>query len=232
MNLPLPPPEMRRGGPRYLDDAKYIKSGVQNAQMLESTCGIGPDSRILDVGCGQARLLRGLLSYFGRIQRYVGVDVHEPSIRWLQSNIAPLTPFAEFYHVPFQNARYNPHGTRTLDFDISEKFDCITLISVFSHMRLADITLYLDFIHKAIVNEGKVYLTLFVEDDVPEEEENPDGYYKQWSGALHCVRLNRQEFEKRIRQAGFQVELFHYRNANDGQSSYMLGLNEDEFIPR
>lgn len=233
MHLPLPPAEMRWGGPRYRDDGTYITSGVHNARMLQAECGIGPDSRILDIGCGQGRLLNGLLVHFGRIRRYVGMDVHEPSIRWLQDNVAPVAPFAEFHHVPVRNERYNPDGQSTLlALKISGDFDCIVLLSVFSHMRLADITNYLTFIRSALAYDGKVFLTAFVEDDVAIETENPKGYYRTWSGALHCVRLNRQEFEQRARRAGLQIEVFRYRTTNDGQSSYVLGMADRQFTAR
>lgn len=230
IQLPLPPAEMRWGGPRYRDDETYIRSGVGNAQMLQAECGIGPDSRILDIGCGQARLLNGLLALFGRIRHYVGIDVHQPSIRWLQETVAPIAPFAEFHHIPVRNERYNPKGlSESLDLHFREAFDCITLFSVFSHMRLADITNYLGFMRSVVADEGKVFLTAFVEDEVPIETENPEGYHREWSGALHCVRLNRQEFERRARCAGFQIELFRYRNTNDGQSSYVLSAADRQF---
>jgi cyclopropane fatty-acyl-phospholipid synthase-like methyltransferase len=233
MHLPLPPAEMRWGGPRYRDDEVYITSGVRNARMLQAECGIGPDCRILDIGCGQGRLLNGLLNCFGRIQRYVGIDVHEPSIRWLQENVAPVAPFAAFHHVPVRNERYNPKGWGKLtDLDFPEPFDYVTLFSVFSHMRLNDITNYLAFIRSVLAYDGKVFLTAFVEDDVPIETENPEGYHQKWSGALHCVRLNRQEFEQRTRRAGLQIELFRHRAEHTIQSSYVLSVADRQSSAR
>ena len=219
MRLPLPPAEMRWGGPRYRDDETYIASGVRNARMLQAECGIGPDSRILDIGCGQGRLLNGLLNCFGRIRRYVGIDVHEPSIRWLQENVAPIVPFAVFHHVPVRNERYNPKGLgKSLDLDFPKKLDRITLFSVLTHMRLDDITDYLGFIRSILTSDGKVFLTPFVEDDVPLETENPEEYHRKWAGALHCVRLNRQEFELCARCAGLQIKVFRHRDTSEGQS--------------
>ena len=70
---------------------------------MQKNCGIGPDSRILDIGFGPGRLLNGLLAEFGSIRRYVGIDIHAPSIRWLQENVAPVAPFVSFHHIPFRS---------------------------------------------------------------------------------------------------------------------------------
>lgn len=228
-HLPLPPAKLRWGGPRYADDGVYVQSGITNARMLERECGISAQSRILDIGCGQARLLNGLLAYFGSIGRYVGVDVHQPSISWLKKNVEPKAPFAEFHHVPVANARYNPKGSGALALSIEEQFDCICLFSVFSHMLLADIDPYLRFMASVLAPEGRVFLTLFVEDGVEPETENPDDYHREWTGALHCVRLNRQIFEQMVSAAGLQVRLFKHRHTNDGQSSYVLTRSGQSF---
>lgn len=223
--LPLPPAEMRWGGPRYRDDETYIKSGQKNARMLAELCEVNANSRILDIGCGQARLLHGLISHLGQVQRYVGLDVHKPSIDWLQGQIAPAAPFTAFHLLAVQNERYNKNGGRAnaiWDVKLENQFDCITLFSVFSHMPLADVQEYFKYMHSVIADDGRVFLTAFVEDDVEDETENPDNYHREWKGALHCVRLNRQVFERIAREEGFQVQYFKYRHTNDGQSSYVF----------
>ena len=86
--LRLPPKNMRWGGPRFRDDKKYIQSGKTSVQSLVSLCGLSRDSRLLDVGCGQGRLLTGIFATFGGIREYVGLDVHKPSTEWASSNLA------------------------------------------------------------------------------------------------------------------------------------------------
>ncbi|MFM9847689.1 MAG: class I SAM-dependent methyltransferase [Hyphomicrobiaceae bacterium] len=202
---------------------------MANVKVLEDACGITRASRVLDIGCGQGRLLNGLVEVFGSVQKYVGVDVHAPSIAWLQENIAPVAPFAEFHLSAFRNERYNRSGADSFDLQVSGEFDCITLLSVFSHMWLRDIQVYLQFIRRHSADGGKVYLTLFVEDDVEAETENPVGYYREWKGPLHCIRLNRQSFERLVAAADLQVERFRYRHTADGQSSYVLGPKSQRF---
>lgn len=221
-SIPLPPVNLRWGGPRYADDATYVKSGAVNARTLERETGITAESRVLDIGCGPARLLNGLLAHFGSIRRYVGVDVNKPVMDWLQANVEPVAPFAAFHHVHFANQRYNPKGSQSLDVSLNEEFDCICLLSVFSHMRLADIETYLPFMRGVLAPDGKIFLSAFVEDGVESEMENPPDYHREWKGPLHCVRLNRQVFEGMAWKHGLQVSLFRHRHTSDGQSSYVL----------
>ena len=72
-----------------------------------------------------------------------------------------------------------------------------------------------------MAENARTFLTAFVEDDVPAEEENPVGYIAPSKGPLHRVRLNRQHFEKMVREAGLQVSVFRYA-IHDGQSVYVL----------
>lgn len=231
-NLPLPPVSLRQGGPRYSDDEVFLRSAVNNIRLLERECGINKDMRILDIGCGSARMLYGINQQYGEIKQYVGIDVAKKIIDWLTVNVVPIVPYASFLHVDYANARYNSSGKRVLDIELEGSFDCITLFSVFSHMRLEDIKIYCNFMRSVMSETGKIFLTAFVEDGVEDQAENPEGYHRDWSGPLHCVRLNRQVFENILTQAGLQVSLFRYRHTNDGQSSYVLSRSDLPFQAR
>ena len=224
--LRLPPKEMRFGGPVYRDDEAYVRSGEGNVRLLQQTCRLSATSRVLDIGCGPARLLTGLVSVYGSIGEYVGLDVHKPSIDWTMKNLNNPEGGITFHWLNVVNKRYNARGqavTGTVKFPVpSDRFDVVVLFSVFSHMGLADIRSYLPEIKRILAAKGKVYLTLFVEHGVPDEEENPKGYRREWSGPLHCVRLNRYCFEDAVYAAGLIIEYFWYGHTSDGQSSYIL----------
>jgi hypothetical protein len=125
------------------------------------------------------------------------------------------------------NERYNPRGgsiptDRFLPVE-DEQHDLVALFSVFSHMRIRDIRTYLHEIRRAVSPAGKVFLTLFAEDGVPLEEENPEGYTgRTWSGRLHCVRVNRGQFEGDLSDDGFRIDHFDHARGIDGQSIYVL----------
>jgi SAM-dependent methyltransferase len=224
--LRLPPPVLRWGGPRYKDDQAYIRSGKSNAQSLAFLCGLSKDSRVLDIGCGQGRLLTGILATFGGIREYVGLDVHKPSIDWATAALADPNLNISFRRLDILNERYNPKGesiSSSMALPIpSDHFDLVALYSVFSHMHLTDISSYLIEIRRALAPPGKVFCSLFVEYGVKDEEENPAGYHREWAGPLHCVRINRPRFEELVYDSGLIVEYFKYRHTNDGQSTYVL----------
>jgi SAM-dependent methyltransferase len=229
--LRLPPKNLRWGGPRYLDDEFYMKSSENRVKLLADLCGFSKNSRVLDIGCGQGCLLTGILSVYGEIKEYVGLDVHQASIDWTSKNLSSQSPPVSFKLLNIFNERYNPDGeaiTKEVHFPVPDRrFDTIVLVSVFSHMRLKDIQAYLKEIERVLAVKGKVFLTLFVEHGVPEEEENPIGYHRDWSGALHCIRINRYTFEDMIYNSGLIINYFRYRHTSDGQSSYILSLKED-----
>jgi cyclopropane fatty-acyl-phospholipid synthase-like methyltransferase len=187
-------------------------------------CGVTTESRILDVGCGAGRLLYGLIEKLGSVRRYVGIEVSQLHVEWLTEHLAPHVPFASFLHFDYANARYNAAGTRTAPI-LQEKFDCVVLISVFSHMRIGDVRPYLRFIKSTLAERGLVFLTAFVERDVPDETENPEGYLgRKWSGALHCVRYNLTFFDDALAEAGFAIDRFRYRKHAGIQTEYVVSL--------
>jgi SAM-dependent methyltransferase len=228
-HLVLPPPELRMGGPRFLDDEAYVESGRAIARRLSHSAGLTAESRVLDIGCGPGRLLTGLLAEMGSVAEYVGIDVKRSVIDWAVANLAQLDRHIAFRHIDVPNDRYNSEGKadpHRLPIE-NERFDVIVLVSVFSHMWLRDIEAYCQEIARVLAPGGRVYLTAFTEDDVPHEEENPVDYYREWKGPLHCVRLNRQRFEEIVHDSGLLVHRFEYRHTADGQSSYVLGRIDD-----
>jgi len=82
---------------------------------------------------------------------------------------------------------------------------------------------YLRLIAEALVPDGKAFVTCFVEEDVPDWVENPEGYGPlEWKGRLHCTRFSRRHFEDNVNAAGLAVDRFEYGRETDGQSLYIL----------
>lgn len=228
-SLPLPPPNLRWGGVRNSNDTYFLATAEANVTMLEQVVGLNRDLAILDLGCGSGRFLLGLLKAYGNVAKYVGYDIYKPMIDWAQAHLAPLSPNISFHWQDTFHARYNPKGRKAQGIELPSagaSFDLITLFSVFSHMGLADIRIYLEALHDLLKPDGRLYITLFVEYGVADEEENPPNYHRTWKGAQHCVRLNRPTFEALVDATGLRVDYFLYRHTPDGQSSYVLSRKD------
>lgn len=226
-DLLLPPASLRLGGAHFRDDRTFVESGRGDAQKIQAAFGIGASSSILDIGCGVGRLPIGLLAEFGELDDYVGVDVNKSSVEWCKRNIEANHPNVHFTHLDVANARYNKRGQPIGDsFQLpldSDRFDAIFLYSVFSHMRTEEVRAYLREFRRLLKPGGGVFLTAFVEEDVPDMEVNPADYGPlKWSGALHCVRFSRPFFDRMVSEAGLSIVKSDHGVETDGQSAIYL----------
>jgi cyclopropane fatty-acyl-phospholipid synthase-like methyltransferase len=124
------------------------------------------------------------------------------------------------------NKRYNPSGDEysresNLLFE-DGYFDIIYLFSVFTHLIKNDIRMYLGDFREILNQDGRIFLTAYVERNVDDVEINPKNYLMEWKGPLHCVRYEKSYFESIIKEYGFIIERFDYRKEEDWQSSYYL----------
>ena len=221
---PLPPGKYRMGGKHFKNDDAFIRTAVRDVKRLERLAGLTAESRLLDWGCGAGRLAVGVREHFSnrRIADYHGVDVQPDLISWARENLT--APGFRFTCVDVANERYNPAGLpdRTLAAD-PESVDVFYAYSVFSHMNDDDTAAYLHLIAEALSPGGKAFVTCFVEEGVPDWEENPEGYGPlEWKGRLHCTRFARSHLENLVARAGMAVDRFVYGRETDGQSLYVL----------
>ena len=214
------------GGKHFKNDDAFIRTAVRDVKRLERLAGLTAESRLLDWGCGAGRLAVGVREHFPdrRIADYHGVDVQPDLISWARENLT--APGFRFTCVDVANERYNPAGLpdRTLAAD-PESVDVFYAYSVFSHMNDDDTAAYLHLIAEALSPAGKAFVTCFVEEGVPDWEENPEGYGPlAWKGRLHCTRFARNHFENLAAEAGMAVDRFVYGRETDGQSLYVLRM--------
>ena len=212
------------GGKHFKNDDAFIRTAIRDVKRLERLAGLTAESRLLDWGCGAGRLAVGVRKHFAnrRIADYHGVDVQPDLISWAWENLT--APGFRFTCVDIANERYNPAGLpdRTLTAD-PESVDVFYAYSVFSHMNDDDTAAYLHLIAEALSPAGKAFVTCFVEEGVPDWEENPKGYGPlEWKGRLHCTRFARSHFENLATEAGMAVDRFVYGKETDGQSQYVL----------
>jgi SAM-dependent methyltransferase len=225
--IPIPPPGERQGGDNFRQDERFVQAGVADARRLEEAFGLAATTPVLDVGCGNGRLAIGLLRHVGEMQSYTGIDVSARSIAWCEKHLASRYPGLRFVHLDVENERYNPGGS-----DLSGTFrlplpdasvDVIYLYSVFSHMETDHIRRYLREFARVLRDGGGIFLTAFLEDDVPKMEVNPPGYLGvDWEGALHCVRYERGFFEELVDEAGLRIDRLDHRSDTNDQSAVFV----------
>jgi SAM-dependent methyltransferase len=223
----IPTRRLRFGGENFARDEDFVRSSEREAERLVHEFGLSPETRLLDVGCGPGRLPIGILRRVGEIAAYEGVDVDPAAVRWCRRHIEGEHATFRFRLLDVANSRYNPGGgadaaASRLPFE-DASFDIVYLYSVFSHMLENDVRTYVREFRRVLAPGGKVFLTAFVEDDVPPVMENPPDYLRPWSGPLHCVRYERAFFEGLAADAGLHVERFVHGEETDGQSAVYLG---------
>jgi SAM-dependent methyltransferase len=223
----LPPRYLRFCGDNFKNDDYFLKSAIKEAERLKKQFNMSENCRVLDLGCGPGRLAIGINKTFGKIAHYQGVDVDKVSIDWCNRYIHRYHPNCHFLRINIQNERYNPDGE---DFSTLFKlpfqdhsFNIIYLYSVFSHLMTEDVIIYLKEFYRLLDKQGKIFLTAFTEENVPEVSVNPPGYRRaSWKGPLHCVRFNKQYFLTLLKDNGFELDKFEYEKETHGQSAFYL----------
>lgn len=228
--LRLPPPRNRFCTEDWKDDAFYVSSAKAEVERLISIAQLNEQSSLLDIGCGQGRLPIGLAATLPNLHLYCGIDVSRPSVEWCNRHLAAFHANFRFLHLDIRNERYNPHGIPfepPVQLPIADSsFDVAFLYSVFTHMRRADIDIYLREIGRVLRPGGRAFFTVYVEEGCAPETENPPGYLEELgvsTGALHRVLFERGCFDSMIHGAGLEIRGFFYRSeAVTKQSAYLL----------
>ncbi|MCF7844978.1 MAG: class I SAM-dependent methyltransferase [Kiritimatiellales bacterium] len=221
--ITIPAKHLRFGGNNFIDNESFLHSGEREAMRLQGEFGLRKGSALLEIGCGPGRLPIGIINTIGELRAYRGVDVSDVAIDWCKKNIEKQYPTFQFLRLNIKNDRYNPEGNDSIKLPFPDQaFDVIYLYSVFSHMKTPDIRAYLSEFKRLLKSNGNVFLTAFIEENVPEMEENPKDYMQDWKGALHCVRYDKKYFEKLVGEFGFKIDKLKHGVETDGQSAVIL----------
>jgi len=89
-------------------------------------------------------------------------------------------------------------------------------------MTVEDMTIYLAEIRRLLAPGGRVFLTAYLEDDVPDVCVNPPDYRESSNTPLHRVRLNRRYFEDLLSTHGLALVRIDHACEHDGQSGVYL----------
>jgi SAM-dependent methyltransferase len=222
----LPAPYLRWCGHEFKDNSFYLQSAEKEAQRLLNYFNCNNKSQVVDIGCGQGRLPTGILRVIGELE-YIGIDVDRKSVEWCNRHIESRHPSFQFHNLDAANERYNQNGsalTTNFRFDLPDNsVDIIYLFSVFTHMHEKEMRIYLSDFTRILKNGGKVFFTIFAEQDVPNISINPGNYvFEKPSGPLHIVRYEQDYLFSILNESGFIIENFSHRTEADSQSAIYL----------
>jgi SAM-dependent methyltransferase len=152
---------------QFVGEGDFVSIGDEFLSHLVALCGLRPEDRVLDVGCGIGRLARPLAGYLSIDGAYAGFDVNAAGIRWCTRRYGHFPHFS-FVHADVHNARYNPRGTgdpASYAFPFEDgSFDVAVLVSVLTHLT-ADVALhYLGQTRRVLAPGGRMLATAFVVD--------------------------------------------------------------------
>jgi SAM-dependent methyltransferase len=224
----LPPPYLRLCSAKLQDDEYFLTSAELEAARLVQRLGCRTGSRILEIGCGSGRLPIGLLRKLQDVD-YQGVDVLRPHVAWCRRYISRTHPSFRFSHLDAYSARYNPSGRPIAEgFRLpwpEDHFDIVYMYGVMTNMTDAHARIYLREMQRLVRPTGTVFLTGFVEDDVPNVSVNPDGYLGlKPAGPLFLVRYQRDHFLSMIAAGHLKVDQIEQLGAEyfDSQTAFYL----------
>jgi len=207
----LPPLSLRR----HAGPVKAFESSTEALFGLLAWKGLlGEGTRLLDVGCGPGAVPLRIERERVTIRSYVGVDVHEPSIRWCRNRFAGRGPFR------FELARIrSPYGLADAADPAGYRFpaddgaaDLVLAKSLFTHLLDETARNYMAEIRRCLSPDGFGVLTAFVFDGTkgppaafPHHGADPG---IRWRRRLHphaAVAYDRRLFETMILGSGLEV---------------------------
>jgi SAM-dependent methyltransferase len=165
--MPLVVPEEFQRGHHRKDDfatrsAHALLEYVARHFGLDSLAQV----EMLDVGCG-TKFTQAFVDGGALVARYVGIDVYREMIEFLQASVDD--PRCSYYHFDAYNERYNPKGRRldetsALPIASSERFDLITLFSVFTHLDPNDYVEMLRLLRPHAKPDGRLFFSLYLDE--------------------------------------------------------------------
>lgn len=173
MMLPLPPENLRVWVGPFADATLFRTSGEETVRSIIALCGLAPDARVLEVGCGCGRVAAALAAHLSDKARYDGFDVAAPLIDWCREELQPRLPHFHFHLADEVRAPgHNPAGdTSAAEFRFpypDDAFDLAILSSVLTHMRPDAIENYLRQTARVLAPGGAAFMSVLLFDQAAE----------------------------------------------------------------
>jgi ubiquinone/menaquinone biosynthesis C-methylase UbiE len=223
----LPPKEMRLMGDKFYDDKFYLDSSLREGDLMVNRLRVTKDTVMLEIGCASGRSVIGLIQKAGRIKRYVGVDANIQNVNWCNKYIASKHDFCEFHYINLWHILFNPDGALKLDENFklnfeAGTFDLLYIQSVLPNSVDWEIRIFAKEYYRLLKPGGTLFVTDFIEENVPDMTENPENYVMKCTYPRQIVRFEKNYFIKMFTDAGFVVESYEQGTEIDFQSAVYL----------
>jgi SAM-dependent methyltransferase len=235
---PLPPLWLRRHTGAV---AQFETAARQTAEFLDGLGLVPPGSCVLDIGCGAGAMVPEFARRLGPSGRYVGFDVHSPSIEWCRERYAndPRFSFQLAAVASAYGAASGPPAT-SLRFPIEDaRADLVLAKSVFTHLLEPEAAHYLAETRRALKPGSAAVVTAFLFDPGASEHElvqrafpfgARDGLVR-WrlrGRPTAAVAYAQPRFERMVGEAGLRVQwmspgYFPCGERLTGQDTLLLG---------
>lgn len=238
---PYEPPK----GDIYTGAGDFIEQGKTQLHFLKKYIQMQPADDVLDIGSGIGRTAVALTTYLNNQARYEGFDVVEKGVNWCNSKIKKDFPNFNFTYVPLHNDLYNTSTATADQFKFpyeNEAFNKSYLFSVFTHMRVPEISNYLKEIHRVLRSGGKCLATFLVYQPQYEKSivENYNGFnfphdyngYKLMDSKVQSANIAVSEalLNKMVADAGLEIEQIVNGWWKDGQYENAEHIMQDMVI--
>lgn len=203
----------------------FFDSSFHNFKELLYFTAITPSQKVLDYGCGLARLAIPMSGYLGDTRgSYCGVDTDKNCIKRNRRVFGHLPQF-KFHHVDIYSKMYNRKGQDyqvLLEEDFGGPFDLAFLFSVFTHVLPEDCDFLLTFLHSQLFHPGEIFASFFLLNDATNEAISSGKAHRQFATGYGNARIDNPKVPEgavayyeadvlqRFSQAGFSDIEVHY----------------------
>lgn len=168
----LPPPELMSlvGS---ADPRTFSAVGLHVFEMVRDRCGVMPEGRVLDIGCGCGRIAEYFTEHLAGPGAYDGFDAVPAMVEWCRARITNRFPRFRFEHADVSNTFYSQSGRDAAEFVFpygNDTFDAAFAASVFTHLLPASAARYAREIARVLKPRGKALLTFFIINEESERQ--------------------------------------------------------------
>jgi SAM-dependent methyltransferase len=156
----LTPPRRLSG---YVGQGDFRATGEEFLRHFHELGGLGPEDRVLEMGCGIGRMARVLVPVLRPPGGYDGFDIVAAGIAWCRERYRDTAAPFRFIHADLRNAAYNPGGALAPDayrFPYDDgAFDLAIATSLFTHLLPNAAEHYLAEAARVLAPGGRLFST-------------------------------------------------------------------------